>query len=138
MSDTVDIHKAAGILISNRKLLVERSIGKEHFIAPGGSIEAGETPTEALVRELQEEFQIQTDEADFEPFGTFYAAAAGQENKRLRMDVFIVKNWQGKATPDNEVEEIKWITSSDAANLKLGSVFAHDVVPRLKDADLID
>jgi len=33
------IHKAAGILIKDRKLLVEKSHNKQIFIAPGGSIE---------------------------------------------------------------------------------------------------
>lgn len=52
------IHKAAGILIKDKKLLVEKSKNKEFFIAPGGKIEAGETPEHALVRELDEEFGI--------------------------------------------------------------------------------
>ena len=56
-----DIHKVGGIIIKERKLLVEKSIDKEFFIAPGGSIEHGETPTQALVRELFEEFKIFVD-----------------------------------------------------------------------------
>ncbi len=44
MNQQYDIHKAAGIIIRDKKLLVERSKGKEFFIAPGGTIEEGETP----------------------------------------------------------------------------------------------
>ena len=62
----INIRKAGGILISDRKFLVERSKGKNIFIAPGGSIEIGETPRQALVRELKEEFKIVAIEEDFE------------------------------------------------------------------------
>ena len=79
MSEKVDIHKAAGIIVRDRKLLVERSKGKKFFIAPGGSIEPGETAEQALTRELKEEFQIIVKEEDLVTFGTFRAAAAGQE-----------------------------------------------------------
>lgn len=66
----MDIHKAAGIIIRNRKLLVEKSKNKEFFISPGGSIEDGETPKQALVRDLKEEFQIDVDERDLRDFYT--------------------------------------------------------------------
>lgn len=138
MSEKIDIHKAAGVIIRDRKLLVERSTGKKHFIAPGGSVEAGETDKQALRRELREEFRIETTEEDFEPFGTFYAQAAGQEHRRVRMDVFRVHRWEGEPTPDNEVEEIAWINSNDVGRIVLGSIFEHDVIPRLVEANLID
>ena len=69
----MDIYKAAGIIIKNRKLLIEKSENKEFFIAPGGSIEEGETPEQALVRELWEEFEIKVKESDIEEFGHFDA-----------------------------------------------------------------
>lgn len=132
------IYKAGGILIKDKKLLVEKSKGKEFFIAPGGSIEAGETPKQALIRELVEEFQITTSENDFEKFDTFYAQAAGDESKTIRMDVFIVKSWVGEPKPDNEVEEIAWINSNIPKGMRVGSIFEHEVIPRLKEKGLID
>lgn len=136
MTATIDIHKSAGIIVRDRKLLVERSKGKQFFIAPGGSIESGETAKRALVRELMEEFQIKVREEDLMPFGTFRAAAAGQEDKVVEMEVFKVGRWQGEPTPDNEVEEIAWVDST--TKLKLGSIFEHEVMPRLKDQHIID
>jgi mutator protein MutT len=133
-----DIYKSGGVIIRDRKLLVERSFGKEFFIAPGGSIEAGESPRQALVRELQEEFAIEVKEGDLEEFGTFYAEAAGKDGKTLRMDVFMVKGWSGEPRPNSEVEEIRWITSEIPEDIKVGSIFEHEVLPRLKSSDLID
>ena len=138
MSQSTDIHKASGIIIRDRRLLVERSLGKTVFISPGGSIEDGETPQQALVRELKEEFNITVKEADLKPFGTFQAEAAGQPGKTVTMEVFMVVAWQGEPTPSSEVEELRWITSRNEENLPLGSIFEHHVTPRLKAADLIE
>src|SRR5580700_5853198 len=106
MIERADIHKAGGIIIQARHLLVERSKGKEFFIAPGGSVEEGETPKQALVRELMEEFKIEVSQEDLAFFGTFRAQAAGQEDKVIQMDIFTVNKWTGEPTADNEVEEI--------------------------------
>jgi 8-oxo-dGTP diphosphatase len=132
------IHKAAGIIIQDRKLLVERSRGREFFIAPGGQVESDETPKQALVRELKEEFNIDVREKDLEPFGTFYADAAERKNVRLREDVYFVKFWQGKITASNEVEETAWLTSKIPKGMKVGSTFHDEVIPRLKQQELID
>lgn len=134
----IDIHKAAGIIIHDRRLLVERSKNKKFFIAPGGSVEAGETVKQALVRELKEEFDIDVDESDLKVFDTFYAAAAGQEHLWLQSDIFTVERWQGDPVPTSEVEEIAWITSDTPESMPVGSIIQHEVIPRLKQLDLID
>ncbi len=134
----MEIHKAAGIIIKDRKLLVERSKGKEYFIAPGGSIESGETAKQALVRELREEFQITVKESSLTEFGVYTAPAAGQEKNTVVMEVFMVNSWKGNITASSEVEDIRWITSFVPPELKVGSIFAHEVLPRLKASGLID
>ncbi len=133
-----DIHKAGGIIIKDRKVLVEHSRGKEFFIDPGGKLEAGETPRQALVRELKEEFQIDVDEADLEPFGSHTAEAANQPGKTVHIDNFLVKKWRGEIRPDNEVEETRWITSEIPPDMKLGSIFKTEIIPKLKAKGMID
>lgn len=132
------IHKAGGIIIKDKKLLVERSKGKNIFIAPGGSIEKGETPKQALIRELREEFSIRVTEKDLVGFDTFYAKAAGDEERIVRMDVFMVSRWSGEPKPSSEVEEVLWITAKIPNGIKVGSIFEHDVIPKLKQKGLID
>jgi 8-oxo-dGTP diphosphatase len=132
------IHKAAGILIRDKKLLVSKSKNKDFYVAPGGKVEEGETMDEALVRELDEEFGIQVDESGFERYGDFYDEAAGNPGVMLHMQAFIVKFWEGEPTPSGEIEKIKWITSNIPKDIKVGSIFEHQIIPRLKGEGLIE
>lgn len=135
---TDDIYKASGIIIQNRKVLVERSTGKEFFIHPGGKIEPGETAKQAVARELKEEFGIDVREEDLEPFDKNSAPAANSPEVNVHMDVFLVKKWQGELVPDNEVEEIRWLSSDVPSDIKLGSIMQHETLPKLKAQNLID
>ncbi len=65
------INVVGAILIENGKILCAQR-GEDKSLAylwefPGGKIETGETPQEALIRELQEELMIEV-EVEFEKF----------------------------------------------------------------------
>lgn len=134
----IDIHKAGGIIIVDRKVLVERSKHKVMFIHPGGKIEPGETPKQALVRELEEEFTIRVKEADLEYFDTFYAEAAGNPGKWVQMDIFTVRKFAGTIQPASEVEEIAFVNSNIPQGMEFGSIVRHETIPRLKKQKFID
>lgn len=137
MNEQVDIHKAGGVIIKDRHFLVTRAQGKDVFVAPGGKLEAGETAVQTLLRELMEEVQVSALEEDVQQIGTFTAQAAGNESKVVEMEVFLVNNPQGEPTPTSEVEEVMWV-NSQTSGIKMGSIFEHDVMPLLKQKDLID
>ncbi len=137
MTDKVDIHKAGGIIIRDRQLLLTRSKGKDFFVAPGGKLENGEMPLQALIRELAEELSITVNEEDLREFGEFRAVAAGSKDKTLQMDVYVVDKWRGEITPSNEIEEVRWVTSQ-TDDIEIGSIFRLDVRPKLVEANLID
>lgn len=136
--DRDDIYKAAGLVIKDRKVLAERSVGKPSFVQPGGRIEPGETAKQALARELQEEFNIDVDEDGLEPFGTFTAEAANHPGQQVHLQAFIVKQWRGQIRPTNEVEEVMWLESNLPKGVEIGSIFVHDIIPRLKQRSLIN
>ena len=50
----------------------------------------------------------------------------------------MVAKWVGEPSPHSEVEKIAWITSDIPEGMKVGSIFLHDVIPRLIAAELID
>ncbi|HYF04566.1 MAG TPA: NUDIX domain-containing protein [Patescibacteria group bacterium] len=131
------ILKAAAIIIREQKLLVVRAQGKELYVSPGGKIEGTETAEQALIRELLEELQITVTLEQVEFFGTFSALAAYDPSVTLVMQTFIVNKFSGPIIPGSEIEEVKWITSEDIGKLPLGSIFEHEVIPKLKSQGLI-
>lgn len=133
----IDIQNAGGIIIKDRKVLVHKAKGEEVFLAPGGSIEPGETPKQALVRELNEEIRILVDEKNLETFGTFASPATNEANRRVQIEAFLVKLWAGDIQPDSETEEIKWIDSK-TNSIKIGWIFKNEILPKLKSMNLID
>ncbi len=123
------IHKAAGILIKDKRILVTRSSGSDIFIAPGGKLELGERAHIALIRELHEELGITVAEKDLKHFGVFRANAAGETDTVVVMDVFTVTAWSGVMQPGAEIIEFAWADSTTTH--AMGSIFAHEVIPRL-------
>lgn len=138
----IDIHKAGAILIRDRKVLLTHEQGKKFYIAPGGMVEEGETVVDALIRELREEVNIHVTFNNLDFFGGFYAQAAGDEQKHLQMDVYLVKDWSGEPVPcsvDEVIDDIAWVNTYDSPrNIRIGSIFEHQVMPKLKALNLID
>jgi mutator protein MutT len=133
-----DIYKAAGIIIRDRKLLATRAQGMHFFIDPGGKIEAGETPEQALVRELKEELGIDVNESDLEFFGEYSAEAANHKGRTVHMKAYMVKKWTGEIAASSEIEELHWLLSANPSNIQLGSIWGGEVLPKLHEIGLID
>jgi len=73
------IRIAAAVLIDkDGQTLLVRKRGTQAFMQPGGKIDAGEQPVEALVRELHEELNLRIDPADAMYLGQFSAPAANE------------------------------------------------------------
>jgi 8-oxo-dGTP diphosphatase len=98
----------------NRVFLQQRPTGKTMaglWEFPGGKVEAGETPEEALSRELVEELSIKVSPADFAPL-TF--ASHGYDDFHLLMPVFTCRIWSGSITA-NEGQEFAWVAAGQLA-----------------------
>lgn len=132
-----EIAKAGAIIIRNGRLLVVRSHGKDTFVAPGGKLEAGETPEQALVRELKEELGVITRPDSFRPFAVFQAPAATDPGRVVTMHVFTVDIEASNFTPQAEIAELAWLGKHIPAGMKVGSIFEHEVLPRLVQEGLV-
>ncbi|MAS13763.1 MAG: 8-oxo-dGTP diphosphatase MutT [Nitratireductor sp.] len=95
-----------------RVLLAKRPEGKALaglWEFPGGKVEAGETPENTLVRELQEELGIETKVACLAPL-TF--ASHTYEDFHLLMPLYVCRRFWG--TPRaQEGQELKWVRPRD-------------------------
>ena len=92
----------------NRVLIAERPAGKALaglWEFPGGKVEPGERPEEALIRELREELGITVREACLAPL-TF--ASHAYPDMHLLMPLFICRRWEGVAA-SLEGQPLKWV-----------------------------
>ena len=91
-----------------RILLAQRPAGKTLaglWEFPGGKVEAGETPEETLIRELDEELGIVTKVACLAPL-TF--ASHSYETFHLLMPLYVCRRFEG-IPHGREGQAIKWV-----------------------------
>lgn len=86
----------AGILESESTILIAQRGCEEHFGQwefPGGKIEDGESPPQALKREILEELGVEVTE--FSPLGE---VLDDYPTKQVRICFFVVSEWRGSIT----------------------------------------
>ena len=92
---TVLVVAVALIDVDGRVLIAQRPEGKALaglWEFPGGKVEPGERPEEALIRELHEELGIDVNEACLAPF---VFASHAYESFHLLMPLYLCRRWSG-------------------------------------------
>ncbi len=96
----------------DRILLAQRPKGKAMaglWEFPGGKVELGEVPEQALIRELQEELGVETKTACLAPL-TF--ASHEYADFHLLMPLYICRRWWGTAR-SREGQALKWVRAEN-------------------------
>lgn len=114
-----------------RVLLAQRPEGKSMaglWEFPGGKVETGETPEQALIRELAEELAIAVKEACLAPL-TFashtYAAF------HLLMPLYVCRRWDGTPTARHHAA-LKWVRPRDMRDMAMPEADL-PLIPMLRD-----
>ena len=128
---TILVSAVALIDKDGRILIAKRPDGKSMaglWEFPGGKVELGETPEQALVRELSEELCIKTWNSCLAPL-TF--ASHAYEDFHLLMPLFVCRKWEGIVIPKEE-QELKWVYSNELKNYPMPPA-DKPLIPILRD-----
>jgi mutator protein MutT len=114
----VHIVVAAALHRDKRVLLCHRAPTRRWFPEvwdfPGGHVEPGEVPVDALARELLEELGIEVQELRPDPLIT-------KVNDQLDLTVWVCTAWGGllENRQPAEHDDLRWFTQADLADLPL-------------------
>lgn len=131
MAKIVLVAACALVDCDGRVLLAERPPGRSMsglWEFPGGKIEAGERPEDALIRELKEELSIGVCKASLTPL-TF--ASHSYPDFHLLMPLFVCRRWEGSVLPA-EGQTIAWVHADDLENYRMPSADV-PLIPVLRD-----
>lgn len=91
-----------------RVLIAQRPEGKPMaglWEFPGGKVEPGETPEDAVIREFREELSVKITEPCLAPL-TFASHDYGEFH--ILLPLFVCRRWEGTPQPQ-ETQQIKWV-----------------------------
>lgn len=112
MTRIVLVAAVALVDADSQVLIAQRPEGKSMaglWEFPGGKVEPGETPEDALLRELKEELGIELCRPCLAPFNF---ASHAYETFHLLMPLYLCKSWEGEITP-REGQQVKWVKAHE-------------------------
>jgi 8-oxo-dGTP diphosphatase len=117
--------------VDGRVLLARRPEGKKMaglWEFPGGKLNPGETPEQALIRELKEELGIDVTAACLAPFAF---ASHEYEGFHLLMPLFLCRRWKGIPKP-RENQTLTWVSARRLAEYEMPPA-DKPLIPLLRD-----
>lgn len=121
------------------KLLIDKPRKRPTFQMIGGSIEKGETPLQAAIRECHEELGENAifDENNFEFVMDFHEIATSDQTTKIHFYVYKYNGeLKGELKTSEEIEKFMWFGINDDINL-LSNTLKNEVVPYCIEQGLI-
>ncbi|MGW0045452.1 NUDIX hydrolase [Rhodococcus sp. NPDC003348] len=133
-----EIRTVALAHIKDRRMLQARSAGKTAFYMAGGKIDPGETPEQALHREIREELDVGIVAGTLERLGVFEAEAFGHPTgTRLHMTCYLA-TLTTEPTPASEIAELRYFTTDEYAAMPESAPGSRLVFEHLRSRGLVD
>lgn len=121
----------ACLLDETGRLLIVRKHGTRIFMLPGGKIETGEAPLDALKRELSEELDLELETSALQPLGHFQSRAANEPDHWVEADVFTGAVLKSAVGAQAEIEEVAWLELRAQLQGELAPLLREQVIPAL-------
>lgn len=119
---------AALLTDESRRLLLVRKHGTIAFMQPGGKIEPGEDPLDALLRELREELGLVVARELPRYRGRFGAPAANEPGFTVEAEIYAL-TLPGRPRPAAEIAEIAWLEPDLAPAVTLAPLTRDHILP---------
>lgn len=97
---------------------------------PGGKPEPGETASQTLLRELEEELGVALTPEDILSMGSFTAEAANEPGFLVEADVFAVELGGQQPVIGGEIVELRWVSRADAELVEVAPLAREYFLPR--------
>lgn len=113
------------------QILLVRKQGSAYYMQAGGKLEPGESPRQALQRELAEELEIDPEISfDAHYLGFFQSQAANEPGFTVQAHVyFLALDVQAQARA--ELAEVRWAYPEDIEKLELAPLLRQQILPAL-------
>ena len=99
----------AGLVVTkNNQLLLAYSNNKNAWYLPGGKVDKGETPKEALIREIREELNIDLQPDKIESYKHISAPAYGEKPELIMEQDTFLYNLTENIQPSHEIVAVKY------------------------------
>lgn len=129
------VDKLAWIELQSKSILSTKSFGKNKYYIPGGKRENDETDAQALVREIQEELNVQLDPNSLQYMGIFEAQAHGHPTGVFVKMTCYAATYSGTLQASSEIESFTWLQYADRDKISAVDQLIFDY---LKQQDLLD
>lgn len=124
---------AATFIDRDGRILLVRKRGSRFFMQPGGKIDAGETPRQALLRELGEELGLEMAAGDFDYAGLFSEEAANEPETLVKAHVF-TSFAPVQPHVAAEIEEARWFDLESTPGAAFARLTEHHILPLARRA----
>lgn len=116
MFNRITLVVACALVDEDNRVLIARRPEGRHMAGlwefPGGKVDPGELPEQALIRELAEELGIDVTQSCLAPL-TF--ASHGYEDFHLLMPLYVCRQWNGEIEA-KEGQELAWVRPNRLAD----------------------
>lgn len=131
-----EVRVSAGLLLDpNGRVLLVRKKGTTAFMQPGGKPDLGESPAQALAREIAEEVGLRIPVHRMRPLGTFRAPAANEPGHEVIADALAVTlstQESEQASAQAEIAEMTWIEPQAHRDIPLAPLTERYLLPLLR------